>query len=92
MQAALVIRLMPAVLQRLMRHTDIATTMKYYVTIEADDVAAQLWGLDDAADNASGNSRPTAAKKAGADMLAGTEANPIGAATCDGESGEVGAK
>ena len=29
-------RVMPAVLQRLMRHAEIATTMKYYVTMDAD--------------------------------------------------------
>jgi len=33
----------PATLQRLMRHRDIATTMKYYVDQDADDIAAELW-------------------------------------------------
>jgi len=33
----------PATLQRLMRHKDIATTMKYYVDQDADDIAAELW-------------------------------------------------
>ncbi len=37
-------RVMPAVLQRLMRHAEIATTMKYYVTIDADAVADEVWG------------------------------------------------
>ncbi len=27
-----------------MRHTDIKTTMKHYVSLAADDVAAELWG------------------------------------------------
>ena len=36
-------KVMPAVLQRLMRHQSIGTTMKFYVGIEADDVAADLW-------------------------------------------------
>ncbi|MCY2987731.1 MAG: site-specific integrase [Planctomycetota bacterium] len=33
----------PPVLQRLMRHKDIATTMKYYVALDADDIADELW-------------------------------------------------
>ena len=36
-------RVMPAVLQRLMRHGDIGTTMKYYVSANAADVADDLW-------------------------------------------------
>ena len=36
-------RVKPAVLQKLMRHVDIETTMKFYVAIEADDVADGLW-------------------------------------------------
>jgi integrase len=34
----------PAVLQRLMRHKDIATTQKYYVALDTDDIAAEIWG------------------------------------------------
>ena len=33
----------PAVLMRLMRHSDIHTTMKYYVILEAVDVAKVIW-------------------------------------------------
>jgi len=51
-------RVMPAVLQRLMRHADIATTMKYYVTMDADAVADQLWGRDWEPGNTFGNNRP----------------------------------
>jgi len=36
-------RVMPAVLQRLARHSHVATTMTYYVALGADDVAADLW-------------------------------------------------
>ncbi|QDT73893.1 Phage integrase family protein [Lacipirellula limnantheis] len=36
-------RVMPAILQKLMRHASIQTTMQYYVNIEADDVANALW-------------------------------------------------
>jgi len=56
-------RVMPAVLQRLMRHSEVATTLKYYVTMDADSVADQLWGRDwDAGPgNTSGNNRPESA-------------------------------
>lgn len=37
-------RVAPAVLQVLMRHRSIETTMKYYVELQADDVAAEIWG------------------------------------------------
>lgn len=36
-------RVKPAVLQLLMRHKSIETTLKYYVTHDADDVADGLW-------------------------------------------------
>ncbi|MGA2069622.1 MAG: site-specific integrase [Thermoguttaceae bacterium] len=36
-------RPMPAVLQRLMRHSDISTTMKFYVSATAADAADDLW-------------------------------------------------
>lgn len=36
-------RVMPAVLQRLMRHASVQTSMQYYVDIQADDIAADLW-------------------------------------------------
>ena len=57
-------RVMPAVLQRLMRHAEIATTMKYYVTMDSDSVADEVWGRDwDGgntlrAGNTFGNNRP----------------------------------
>jgi integrase len=51
-------RVMPAVLQRLMRHRNINTTMKYYVGIEADDVAADLWAKHPGPGNTFGNNRP----------------------------------
>lgn len=50
-------KVMPAVLQRLMRHADIATTMRYYVQIGADDVAAELYAKFPAG-NTFGNNRP----------------------------------
>ena len=36
-------RVMPATLQKLMRHASIETTMRYYVEHNADDVSADLW-------------------------------------------------
>ena len=51
-------RKMPAVVQRLMRHASISTTMKYYVTMDADSVADELWGRDWDSGNTSGNTRP----------------------------------
>ncbi len=38
------LRVRPATLQKLMRHTDIKTTMTFYVTLATDDVAAELRG------------------------------------------------
>ena len=65
-------RVMPAVLQRLMRHADIGTTMEYYVSTTADDVADDLWakfpGTADntpGACNTSGNILPGSAETAG---------------------------
>ncbi len=34
---------MPTVLRELMRHADISTTMKYYVGVNAEATAAELW-------------------------------------------------
>lgn len=48
-------RIMPAVLQKLMRHASIQTTMQYYVSLEAEDTADVLW---DALGNTLGNSGP----------------------------------
>jgi integrase len=56
-------RVMPAVLQRLMRHADIGTTMKYYVTMDADAVADEVWGRNWESGNNSGNNCPEAAQE-----------------------------
>ncbi|WP_437231043.1 tyrosine-type recombinase/integrase [Planctomicrobium sp. SH661] len=37
------LKVRPAVLQKLMRHADIKTTMEFYVSHEADDIADELW-------------------------------------------------
>jgi integrase len=36
-------RVMPPVLKKLMRHADISTTLKYYVTLDSDDLGQELW-------------------------------------------------
>ncbi len=51
-------RVMPAVLKRLMRHSEIGTTMKFYVTMDADDVADEVWGKNWEPGNTFGNNRP----------------------------------
>ena len=48
-------KVMPAVLRRLMRHSAIQTTMGYYVDLDADEVAGDLWAKFG---NTSGNTRP----------------------------------
>lgn len=57
-------RLKPATLQRLMRHSDIETTMRYYVHLDADDMAAELW-RDFGNINTSINSAPNATSDSG---------------------------
>ncbi len=39
-------KLMPADLKQLMRHNDIATTMRYYVGVDSDVLAAGMWAAD----------------------------------------------
>jgi integrase len=55
-------RVMPAVLRKLMRHASIETTMGYYVDLDVDDMADDLWGgkwnEQPAPSNISGNNRP----------------------------------
>lgn len=55
----------PAVLQKLMRHADIKTTMEFYVAQEADDISADLWREHKSAQtgNRSGNSESDVAQE-----------------------------
>ena len=48
-------RVLPTVLRELMRHEDITTTMKYYVGLNAEATAEELWA---ALGNTLGNSQP----------------------------------
>ena len=51
-------RVKPATLRALMRHASIDTTLRYYVSQDSDDIAAELWaGLG----NSLGNSRSKSA-------------------------------
>ncbi len=38
---------MPLFLKELMRHSNIATTMRYYVEVEAQELAAAIWAAAD---------------------------------------------
>ena len=40
-------KVMPVVLQKLMRHESIETTLNYYVSFQTDDIARQLWSADE---------------------------------------------
>jgi integrase len=61
-------RVMPAVLRKLMRHASVETTMGYYVDLNVDDMADDLWqnhpavgtarSNSPAQSNISGNNRP----------------------------------
>jgi integrase len=61
-------RVMPAVLRKLARHANIATTMSFYVDLDADEVADDLWtnhrptGGSDSG-NISGNTPPSSGAK-----------------------------
>jgi hypothetical protein len=63
---------MPAVLQRLARHSSIQTTMSYYVSLSADEMGADLWANHvatasntPAVGNTCGNTDPETRKKEG---------------------------
>jgi integrase len=58
-------RVRPATLQRLMRHSNITTTMDYYVSLDADSVGDEVWGRNwenELAGNILGNKRPQVEK------------------------------
>lgn len=53
-------RVMPVMLQKLMRHASVETTMRYYVEHNADDISADLWNW---AGNVSGSVAPKLAEE-----------------------------
>ncbi len=73
-------RVMPAVLQKLMRHASISTTMAYYVDLDVDEMADDLWAKHPAEKpaaapgNISGNTAPTSVEN---------EASPATVTDCE---------
>jgi integrase len=57
-------RVMPATLQKLMRHAAIETTLTHYVELNADDVSADLWAAHTAG-NISGNTPAAGGRASG---------------------------
>lgn len=51
-------KVMPKVLQELMRHDDIQTTMQFYVGKMAEDAAAAVWSAAQPSGNTFGNTQP----------------------------------
>ena len=68
-------RVKPTVLQKLMRHANIQTTLKYYVAIEGDDIAEELW-KNFAPVTANNETFNETGPKLGAPMEQGGEAAP----------------
>ncbi len=73
-------RVAPAILQKLMRHASIQTTMAFYVDLDVDEMADELWakfrpatGNNAAVCNTFGNNRPE---------TAGNEESPANANAC----------
>jgi integrase len=56
-------KVMPMVLQKLMRHDSIETTMRYYVDLDADEMAEELWKTETKVINTFINNPSPAGKK-----------------------------
>ncbi len=81
-------RVAPAILQKLMRHASIQTTMGYYVDLDVDEMADELWASHPATaavsppeSNISGNIGPKSAQ----DDESPTTVNDCGACTYESE-------
>jgi integrase len=67
-------KVMPAILQKLARHSHISTTMGYYVCLTADEIGSDLWAHHGPAaktgpqGNNSGNTSPEQAEKEGQEI------------------------
>ena len=59
-------RVKPITLMRLMRHESVQTTMKFYVELDADDVAEELWKAYGQDGPVLGPTPPSEAKNSGA--------------------------
>ncbi len=71
-------RVKSATLQRLMRHKSNETTQKYYVDLDANDMADELWAgyRSGAAGNTCGNTTPQATPHSGCGVLPEGDATP----------------
>ncbi len=54
----------PADLQRLMRHSDIQTTMRFYVAQDATDISARIWGMLGSGDTSGDTSQNNTQRRA----------------------------
>ncbi|MDY0169176.1 MAG: site-specific integrase, partial [Thermoguttaceae bacterium] len=68
-------KVMPAVLQRLMRHSHISTTMSFYVALDADSIGDDLWAEHGKDSRPHNNSRNICPKSEVADDT-NNDANP----------------
>jgi integrase len=77
----------PPVLQRLARHSHISTTMSFYVVLDADDIAAELWADHAPADGnspARGNKYGNTGQKTDSKPDSDVAANPCQTGGCEG--------
>ncbi len=58
-------KVMPAILQKLVRHAHISTTMSFYVCLTADEIGADLWADYWKQGNKPGNIGPQRAENEG---------------------------
>lgn len=77
---------MPAVLQRLMRHANVITTMTFYVDLDADEMADRLWashrGEDEGKTAGKGNILGNMDPKSEEPEESPVDATPIAEVTC----------
>ena len=73
-------KVMPAVLQRLMRHSAIQTTLGYYVDLDADSLAADLWRQFE---GQKGTVSGTADKSPAEDKVDAQDLRPCDETTCE---------
>ena len=74
-------RVMPAVLRKLMRHANVQTTMQYYVDLDVDEMADDLWTKHPApaaVSGPSGNNSGNIGQKSAPAKLAAIDANHCG--------------
>ncbi len=79
-------KVMPAVLQRLMRHANVITTMTFYVDLDADEMADRLWashrGEDEGKTAGKGNILGNMDPKSEEPEESPVDATPIAEVTC----------